>query len=71
MKTAKEKAETWLNDNVEEWNVDHLNSLAILLEEQDMETRDVCARACLFDKTYAHGYHFHNICMNVDGAQHR
>lgn len=42
MKTAKQKAEYWLNDNVAGWSETQLSTLAVLLKEQDRDTRLAC-----------------------------
>lgn len=47
MKTAKEKAEYWLNDNVAGWTETQLRCLTVLLKEQDRDTRHACAEAVL------------------------
>lgn len=45
MKTAREKAEYWLNNNVAGWDEAQLKCLATLLKEQDRDTRHACAEA--------------------------
>lgn len=69
MKTAKEKAEYWLNHNMDYWCKDELDSLITLLKEQDRDTRHACAEACL-TATQNENLHivskaYHDICMNT------
>jgi len=49
MKTAEEKAENWLFNNMPGFDVrdndDDIKSLVILLKEQDRDTRHACAEA--------------------------
>jgi hypothetical protein len=69
MKTAREKAKTWLNYNVAGWSKEQLSALAILLKQQDGDTRRACAEAVLnmdepLDPSAA-PYVAHDICINV------
>lgn len=69
MKTARDKAEYWLNDNVAGWNDVHLRTLTTLLKEQDRDTRHACAEAVLqmdepLDPSAA-PLIAHDICMNT------
>lgn len=68
MKTVKEKAEYWLNDNVAGWSETQLRALTVLLKEQDRDTRYACAESCLADKTHTNNGFFHDVCMNVKVA---
>jgi len=45
MKTAQDKAEQWLDDNVPEWTATQFRALTVLLKEQDRDTRHACAEA--------------------------
>lgn len=65
MKTFKEKAEYWLNDNVAGWSDSQLQCLTILLKEQDRDTRHKCAEGVL---QVTDSSHAHNICINVKGG---
>ena len=47
MKTAQEKAQEWLNENIALWSVGQLNALTTLLKEQDRDTRHACAEAVI------------------------
>ena len=47
MKNAIDKAEQWLNDNLEVWNKEQLKSLILLMKEQDRDTRHACAEAVI------------------------
>ena len=66
MKTAIDKAEHWLNDNVHGWTKGQFRALVVLLKEQDRDTRHACAdavnRIALDDKAISAA---HNACMNV------
>lgn len=78
MKTARERAEKWLESRHEaddsfSWDLSDLKSLEILLKEQDKITRHACAEACL-----GHGDapaiemigRCHSACMNVKAVWH-
>ncbi len=71
MKTAREKAEYWLNDNVAGWNEVQLKCLERLLKEQDRDTRHACADAVINLETVGDTESLiskdtaHNACMNV------
>ena len=70
MKTAEEKAEQWLFENMlgfePRFYQDEIESLTMLLKEQDRDTRHACAEAVnsialdTFASTAAH-----DACMNV------
>lgn len=62
MKTAKEKAEYWLDDNVSGWHEGQLKCLTVLLKEQDRDTRHACAEASLQCGTVEGA---HDACMNA------
>ena len=71
MKTARQKAEYWLNNNVAGWNDTQLVALTMLLKEQDRDTRHACAEAVI-----QHGDapalemidRCHNACINAHAA---
>jgi len=77
MKTAKERADEWVRKNIvlsEYCNIEYsdvMDSLAILLKEQDKITREACANACIYspsaqtvEQTRISNI-YHSICMNV------
>ena len=69
MKSAQEKAEYWLNDNVAGWCETQLRTLTTLLKEQDRDTRHACAEAVLqmdepLDSSAAPSM-AHDICINT------
>ena len=45
MKTAREKAEAWLEQKVPGYSTDQLLGLTVLLKQQDRDTRHACAEA--------------------------
>ena len=47
MKTAREKAESWLEHKVPGYSTDQLIGLTVLLKEQDRDTRHACAEAVI------------------------
>jgi hypothetical protein len=72
MKTAREKAKRWLNDNVAGWKEPHLHALTILLQEQDRDTRTACANAVLqmdepLDSSAAPSVAY-DVCMRTKAA---
>lgn len=47
MKTAREKAEEWLDRNIGIIDSSNVRALTILLKEQDRNTRHACAEAVI------------------------
>lgn len=73
MKTAEEKASEWLDDNMPAPHDDDVASLAILIKEQDRDTRHACAEAVMRVKSKYADFSIevcwkdeaHDACMNT------
>ena len=70
MKTAQDKAEYWLNDNIAGWTDTQLKALIVLIKEQDRDTRHACAEAVLACENDMSGECIwnndaHSACMNA------